>query len=217
MKKITLIVSLIATCAGISTFGQGYFQFATGKSQVWDCFTGPAPTRSATIDVAFLWGAQGAIPQVESFANGVPTNSMTSSWSQAAAWTAILNDPNFQLAVNSGSGNTLASVLCISSGAISYNSGGAFAGPLATTPGGVYSLFMIGWDAHYATPALAAANFAAVGWSQTFDYTATSQTSIPNSFVGRTPSFGVVMAPEPATLALAGLGGLLLLLLRRRK
>ena len=217
MKKITLIISLVTACAGFSAFGQGYFQFTTAKSQVWDGFsTGVAHTAN-DINVAFLWGTQGSVPQVEALENGVSTTA-TVTWALPAAWTAILNDPNFQLAVNSGSGNSLASVLCTTAGAVSYNSGGAFAGPLGTTPGGVYTLFMIGWSSGYATPTLAAAAAAPVGWSRAFDYTATAQTSVPNNMIGLTPNFGVAGAiPEPATMALAGLGGLSLLLLRRRK
>ena len=220
MKRITLIISLVATCAGFSTFGQGYFQFTAAKSQVWDGFSTGVPHIANDVNVAFLWGAQGAVPQVTSILSGVPTTATpaTSSWLLSAAWTAILTDPNFQLAVNSGSGNSLASVLCTTLGAINYNGGYAFAGPLTTVPTGVYTLFMIGWDSAYATPALAQASNAALGWSQAFNYTATALTATPNNMVGVTPDFGVAgVVPEPATVTLAGLGGLSLLFFRRRK
>ncbi len=219
MKRLSAIITFVSICTAFSSFGQGYFQFQTGKSQVWDGFSSFASQLSSTVDVAFLWGAQGAVPQVAAIANGVPSTATTINvtWTASAAWTAILNDPNFTFAVNSGAGNSLASALCTTAGGINYNGGIAFAGPLATSPGSTYTLFMIGWDATYATPALAQASNAAVGWSQTFNYTATAFTASPNSMTGLTPAFGVVGIPEPATLALAGLGGVAFLLLRRRK
>lgn len=219
MKKLVLISTVIASLAGFSAFGQGYFQFTTGKSQAWDGFsTGVAHT--AAVNVAFLWAAQGSVPTVEGILNGVPTTATTgnSTWSAAAAWTAILNDPLFQLAVNSGTGNSLAVALTTTAGAVSYNSGGAFAGPTATAAGSIYTLYMIGWSSAYATPSLASAAGAAVGWSQAFDYTATALTSVPNNMIGRTPNFGIGgIVPEPTTMALAGLGSLMLLAIRRRK
>ena len=211
MKRISVITSLVVSVAGFSAFGQGYFEFSTGKSQAWD----ETAHTSSTIDVAFLWGAQGAVPEVETLANGVPTTG--TFLNPAVAWTAILYDPNFQLAVNSGAGNSLASVLCTSAGGISYNGGNAFAGPLATSPGVTYTLFMISWNSAYATPALAAAANTFLGWSQAFDYTATALTASPNNMVGITPPFGMVVMPEPATMALAGLGGVSWWLFRRRK
>ena len=218
MKKIIVIISLFSTLSGISTFGQGYFQFVAGKSQVWDGFSlVTTAQRASTVNVAFLWGPNGNVPLVDAILPGVPTNAtvLNSTWSTAAAWNDILNDPNFTLAVDNNTSAT-AITRTFSSGAIYYNSGNVFT-VSGTTPSTTYSLFMIGWDGNYSTPQLAAAADAAVGWSQAFQYTATSQTTVPNSMVGVTPPFGVVGAPEPTTLALAGLGILSLLAFRRRK
>ena len=220
MKKIVFVVSLVASFVGFSSFGQGYFQFTTGKSQVWDGFSTGVAHVDSNINVAFLWGLSGAAPQVESILNGVPTTATaaTSTYTPQAAWTAILNDPNFTLAVNDST-SALAVTRTSSNGAITYNGGSAF--PVTGTTIGTYTLFMIGWDGSYATPAQAAANAAAVGWSQAFQYTSFVATASPNSMSGVTPEFGVVgmvdTIPEPASMTLAGLGGLSLLLLRRRK
>ena len=213
MKKIITIGTVITTLAGLPAFGQGYFQFMAGKSQVWDCLDW-TPSFSTEINTAFLWAPDGSIPAVSSIMLSSPTNGL-SMFSISTVWTAILTDPNFVLGVNNDNGQT-AIGRTFFNGAIGYNSGYAF--PVAgTSPGDSYTVFMIGWDGAYATPELAQAATAGVGWSAAFSYTATAQTSIPNSFVGRTPGFGVWGVPEPSTLALAGLGGFALWLFRRRK
>jgi hypothetical protein len=71
MKKIILIASLTASLTGLSAFGQGYFQFVTGKSQVWDCFTG-SPQLATTVNVAFLWAANGSVPVVDGLYGASP-------------------------------------------------------------------------------------------------------------------------------------------------
>ena len=218
MKKLVLLSTIMASLAGISAFGQGYFQFTTAKSAVYDGFNGGAAAVSTAVDVAFLWAASGDVPTVEGILNGVPiaTTTASSTYTTTAAWAAILNDPNFQIGVNSGTG-LQAITASPANGALSYNGGGAFAGPLATVPGVAYSLFMIGWDGTYATPALAAAANASVGWSPVFAYTCATSTGIPSNF-SAAAKFGVAgIIPEPTTIALAGLGGLALLGFRRRK
>jgi hypothetical protein len=224
MKKLVLISTLMATFAGLSAFGQGYFQFATGKSQVYDGFSTGVAHTATTVDVAFLWAVAGDTPLISSIMSAVPTTmlSSNSTYTAAAAWNDILHDANFTLAVNSASGNSLASVASAANGFVNYNGGTAFAGPSSTSPGVAYALFMIAWDGTYATPTLAAAANggagASVGWSAVFAYTPSTVTGIPAGMIGVTPAFGVAgVIPEPATLALVGLGGLSLLLFRRRK
>jgi hypothetical protein len=212
MKKIILIATLIASLTGLSAFGQGYFQFVTGKSQVWDCFTSGSPQLATTVNVAFLWAANGSVPVVASLYGSTPTSGLPPLYAISAAWSDILTDPNYTFAANSGNGQ-VAVTQSTSSGALNY-------GPLAVTGtmvGTTYSLFMVGWDANYATPVLASAANAAVGWSASFSYTAYAATATSSSMSGLTPAFGVWGVPEPSTLALAGLGSLSLLLVRRRK
>ena len=217
MKKLVLISTLIASFAGVSAFGQGYFQFTGGKSQVYDGFSTGVSHTATTVDVAFLWAASGDVPEVSSIMSAVPTTATTgnSTYLTSAAWSAILTDPNFTLAVNNAS-STLASVASLATGAVSYNTGTAFA-VSGTSPSTTYSLFMIGWNGLYATPALAAANGSAVGWSSVFSYTAATVTGIPQNMSGLAPNFGVAGVPEPTTIALCGLGALSLLAFRRRK
>jgi hypothetical protein len=221
MKKLILIIALTTFLAGLSALGQGYFQFVTGKSQVWDGFSGGVATLSTRVNTAFLWAANGATPSVAAFASSVPSSTTvaTSFFMASAAWTAILTDPNFTLAINSANGQ-IAVQQTTANGAINYNGGAAF-GVQGTSVGTTYSVFFIGWNYAYATPQLAAAAASTdgyVGWSSPFSYTATAFTATANSMSGVTPAFGVTgPIPEPSTLALTGLAGLSLMLLRRRK
>jgi len=219
MKKLVLISALVATFGG-ATFGQGYFNFQGTKSAVWDGFTTPTTSqRDSNVNVAFLWAASGSVPGVTN-ATGmtyVPntTTVANSTYSAAAAWTAILTDPNFTLAVNSAN-SAVAVAQTLSSGAFQYGAGQF--GVTGTAVGGTYAVYEIGWSAAYATPALAAASANPyVGWSGVFTYTAQASTSTPVNMAAPA-QWGVAgTVPEPTTLALAGLGGLGLLLFRRRK
>jgi hypothetical protein len=106
----------------------------------------------------------------------------------------------------------------ISKGVVQVNSAAA-AGP--------YDLIVIAWNSSSGDSTLEEAlgevgGFTAaadIGWSSAFDYTAsTSSSSSPSQFSSQGLSpFGVAATPEPTTLALAGLGGLSMLFLRRRK
>jgi len=220
MKKLVLISTLVASLAGMSAFGQGWFQFQTGKSQVWDGYSTGTAHLGATVNVSFLWAANGDTPSISAIAASIPNTANIASapgnsYTTAAAWADILSDPNFTLAVNTAN-SQVAVALSAANGGVAYNGGGAF-GVQNTSPG-AYSVYMIGWNSAYATPALAAAAGTYVGWSAPFSYTATANTIIPGNFSGVTPQFGVAgLIPEPSTIALAGLGSLGMLLFRRRK
>ena len=216
MKKLVIIGTLIATFSG-AAFGQGYFLFTGTKSTVYDGFTGSSAGLTSNVNVAFLWAASG-VPQVDSILAAVPTTATTlnQTWTAAAAWTAILTDPNFTLALNANSGNAVVVQQTTSQGAWSYN-GGAVFGINGTTAGTAVQVFEIGWSSAYATPALASAASAAVGWSGAWAYTPTLFTASPNTMTAPAHWGTGGLVPEPSTLALAGLGGLGLLLFRRRK
>lgn len=226
MKKIIAISLLMGWLAATSAFGQGYFSFYTGKSQeVWDGFTSPGVNVSilaATVNTAFLWAPANTVPTVDNPLTSTPTNRSSLLYdglSVSQSWAAILNG-QFTPAVNNTTG-ALASALCSLNGTIAYLNGAAF--PVTgTTPNTSYTVYMIGWDANYATPALAAAAYgglgAAVGWSNPFQYTSVNSIGTPNSMVGQAAPFGTFgPVPEPGTFALATLGGLSLLAFRHRK
>jgi hypothetical protein len=89
------------------------------------------------------------------------------------------------------------------------------------TPGASYTFQILGWQgASYTTYAQAAAAGAPVGFSTQF-LSATSANASPPptavSLAGLYAGFALVPIPEPATMALAGLGAAALLIFRRRK
>lgn len=224
MKKYLLTAALLV--ASVSAFGQGYFLMVASKGATTDGFTTPGTVSlsSGTVNVGFLWGSTGT-PAIITLAGstgnngGSPTN--TPSYSPPpGAWNAILNDPNYTLAVN---GNTAALVVTpsntssLAKGGYAYNSSATF--PVTgTASGNSYTLVAIAWDKNFATPAAAAAANAAVGWSNPFTYAAVNNIGTPANFTASgVGQFGVYPVPEPATLALAGLGAASLLLFRRKK
>jgi len=221
-------MTMVLGIAG-SSFGQGYAIFGTsGKSWVWDNFSTAGTsqvggTASANIDIAFLIGSTANTPLLGTVGN--PSGNTTSfNMSQGTTiWNDILNDPNFSLAQNLGTSSlaiTPVNTSALVRGGWSYLGGASF--QVANHAGGTYSIVAIAWDAAYSTPQLAAAADAAVGWSSVFSYALQPDTSTaPGTFngAGMTP-FGVTSiatVPEPTALALAGLGGLSLLLGRRKK
>jgi hypothetical protein len=145
---------------------------------------------------------------------------LPNSLSGTTAWADILGDSNFILATNL----TTASVISATSsslGTISYLSGGTIVVTNTASGGGTASIIAIGWNSAYATPQLAQANNSPVGWSAVFTYAykagpVPGPAGTPGNMNGLF-QFGVAPVPEPATMALAGLGGLSLLLFRRRK
>jgi len=170
---------------------------------------------STNVNVAFLWAANGSVPTVSTLMTSTPPGYADTLGLSAMAWEDILADPNFTLAVNNANSG-VAVAQSAANGSLNYNGGAAF-GVSGTSPGVTYSLFMIGWSTAYATPAIAAATDSFVGWSAPFSYRCYQLTEAPTSFAGLTGQFGVGGLPEPSTLVLASLGGLTLLLLRRRK
>jgi hypothetical protein len=223
MKKIIAISLVAVSLASTSAFGQGFFQFVTGKSQAYDGFTTPnVSSPSANVTVTFLWAASGttaSLPMTSTPITG--TNGIAESYTVQSAWTAILGS-GFTAAVNAA--NSLPAVqTTLGNGFVSYNSGASFgvSGTTSPTGGTQYALFLVGWGGGYTSLAAAAAANAPVGWSSVFTYTAgQNNASSVASFAGSSPNFGVFApgaVPEPATMALFALGGASVLLFRRRK
>jgi len=214
MKKLIAIVAVAVT--GFASFGQGFFSFTGSTRGIWDAFANPAsPKLAATMNVGFLFGTGSAL--ISGIAASTPTNSVSGLPSSTAqAWTAITTDPNYTVAFNSGTG-TEAVAANVGNGSWSYNGAGTF-GVTGSAAGSVYNVIVFGWSSAYATAALAAAAGSPVGWSSPFSYTPVSSIGTASTMpaAGLLPFAVTTPVPEPATIALAGLGGLSLLALRRR-
>ena len=226
MKKQLMLTVLALGVSAVTTFAQGYVIFATsGKNWTYDNFTTPGVSvvSSGTADVAFLIGT--GTPLIEQFYgnnNGNPTGTLTFG-AFGNPWSDILNDPNFHLATNFTTSVRVAvlnNTTSLAKGGISYNGGSSF--QALNNPGATWQVYAIAWNAAGPAgndPYLAAQDSEAVGWSDVFNYSSpTSTSTAPQNFnVSGMTAFGITPVPEPVTFALVGLGGLSLLLFRRRK
>lgn len=223
------------------------FSTASIIKEVWDESTTPGVgtigDTSGLFDVTVLWAATGTADQLPALGtefgsqnpsavgNQVATNQVASTASGLSAIASMLAS-GWSIATNtaSGSGSAatgLAETTTSTSGKITaFNSGDAFdlLGGTGASDSSI-ELIVIAWNAS-ATLGSGTSTFASVadiGWSNPFSDTVGSSagdgnaTSTFNSL--NYNSFGVAPAavPEPTTLALAGLGGLSMLFLRRRK
>src|SRR5438128_588185 len=105
MKKILIVATLAASLSGLTASAQGYFNFSGNTRGVWDQFStsanATAPKLAATFDVGFLYGS--GAPLIAGILASTPTNT-AATFNNAAAWNAILNDPNFHLAIDNNTG-----------------------------------------------------------------------------------------------------------------
>ena len=235
MKKLLFTIGM--ACVGLSAFAQGevIFNAVGGGGYVWNSNSARAGTGgSSNYNTALVFTtSSSAVPLVASVMTSTPTNTAgttLSGFQDHNAWNDILNDPNFQLAYDNTHGQFVIGTT-FSAGNIAYIGGNPFTLNNTAAGGGTIYVYVIAWDANYATPALAAAaadGFSpgvALGWSPVFQYNylpgpVPGPAGTPQEFSQEVTgwNFGVVgVVPEPSTLALAAFGGAALLLFRRRQ
>jgi len=218
-KKLMATLAAVLATAGMTAFGQGYIEFSTSGGFVYDDFTTPGTDVKApgNVTVTFLWAANNA---TSALGAGIATTGTTSGAGGAASietmlssgWTVANNNTTGVEADNTvhASGPTL--------GGIGY---GTFQVTGTSSAGINYEVVVVGWaSTEGATLAAALASGGALGWSSAFSYASGSSSTSPLSqfsAAGNGTPFGVAPTPEPTSLALAGLGGLSMLFLRRRK
>jgi hypothetical protein len=219
MKKLILTITL-GTAMSCSLFAQGNFIFGTGGNRVDDDWTTPGTGVGNSLDDVALFieltgtGATPAVVTAGGGAVGTSAAQLPNGLSEAQAWTDILGDSTFTLATNNGTGLAVLGTTT-GAGGVLYDSGATFTVTGTLASGFTATVYIVGYDA--------ADTFGTgpVGWSSAFTYTYAAgpvpgPSSTPGNMNAVTP-FGVaVSAPEPGTMALAGLGGISMLLFRRR-
>jgi len=216
MKKQLITVAFAAMVSG-SAFAQGYIAFSATGSPVYQTFiNGTAAKSSGNVDVAFLIGTGTSLISSIGASSPFANNSTVSS----AVWSDLLSDPNYSLAINSSTSGLIQ--YTTSTGLGAGNIAGSELGVTGLTGGNAYNIIVFGWNSAYSTPQAAQTAGAAVGWYTLTGYqTGTAGNSTVNTLTQQGLStFGidnVVATPEPASMVLAGLGGLSLLAFRRKK
>lgn len=232
MKKLVLIAAVLAITS-LGAFAQGNVSIGGGPAGVWNNTTNYGAGASVAssrwnnsgFDVSLLFSTSGS-SALHTLASSTATNG-TTSYTIAGAWSALSTDLSGSWFYVNGS-NSTPSVVAVGglTGSFSYNASTSWSANNVSSSQ-TYSAYEIAWYSGvggiWNTPALAAANGAWVGWSQVFSYSPTSGATQPTQItpLGLAGYFGVggsaAPVPEPASIALAGLGGLSLLMFRRKK
>lgn len=196
MKKIILSTAITIGLT-MASFGQS-FLFEDNSGAAYDTTIGGVANTTQDLNLQVLFGTS---------ATSVNTSIMTLLLSSADTSTS-----------SSALGQTLSAAGDITAfgGAIYDNSGAGILWPAADAGATLY-LQVLAWTGNYSSYADAAAAKVAVGQSSVFTITAgATPTAFPNDISG-VGVIDLVPVPEPTTMALAGLGGLALLLFRRKK
>jgi hypothetical protein len=237
MKKQIAILATIIAASGFTAFGQDWISVGDSKGgTIQDDFTTQGTATAAysgDVTVEILWAKTGV-------ADTFGGTSKTQSVSQVSADISSLLAGGWQWADNDspGTGNQVATTATGAS-AIAKGAGGvaAYASPFEISTTAQYaggndsglSIQMIFVALNGANTAYTSAT--ALGISDPFLNEVGSAASDPNAdflqasdtdevtsgTTGPAQFFAVGPVPEPTTLALAGLGGLSMLFLRRRK
>ena len=234
MKK-TLSIAAALVIASASAFAQGNVALSGTLHGIWNNTANGAFQGwqiAGAFDTTLLFAPASTVSALSGFvngANGSGTNSVANNttgalnYSVATAWTDVESDMGatwFQ--VNGAASAATVLATGTASGTFSYNSGTAWSAG-NTTGGTTYSVYELSWytgpSAAWTTLALAEANNAYIGWSKVVQYVPTTGAVAPTTLnAANLGYYGVGgLVPEPSTMALAGLGGLSLLLFRRRK
>jgi len=244
MKKQIALLATIIAASGFSAFGQDWVNLGTANANwVYDEFTTPGVGVYAgnnDVNVTILWAATGTSDQLPSVgtafglkngaaSNQVATNGVTSVGSAnpvatittmlASGWSIATNMSSGAGSAATGLVSTPTELVGTKSGAITPYDGGNDFELLGGT--GVSSssieMILLAWNGSASSYTTASA----LGWSNPFTDQVGSSSSDPAGGTQQSGlllnQFGVANVPEPTTLALAGLGGLSMLFLRRRK
>jgi hypothetical protein len=231
MKKLIAILATAIAAGGFSASAQDWTLLQTsGNGLVWDNYATPGTGKVAgagDVNVEALWSVSGAdLLGSASGTNGAVSASaaeseITSMLSGGGGWTLAQNFSSGAGAAALGTVETASGGVTGGKGGsiVAYNGGNPFEISSSSTgaSGSTIEMILIGFNGSASSWQTATA----LGWSGMINEQIGTTAGDPNATeqetsAGLTP-FGVNPVPEPATLALAGLGGLSMLFLRRRK
>jgi hypothetical protein len=232
MKKQIAILATIIAASGFTAFGQDWITVADsqGNGVVWDSFTSPGVNEVAgagVADVEVLWALQGT---ADPLGNSSPTNGTSSAAALATISSMLSGGWTIAQNYDSGSGSAALGTVFTDTGGttggkggsvVAYNGGDPFEideSSTGATGSDIELLYLV-----YNSSASSWSTASALGWSSMYEETIGLTAGDVNATEPQTfgesngNSIGVNPVPEPTTLALAGLGGLSMLFLRRRK
>jgi hypothetical protein len=229
MKKQIAILAAIIAATGFTAFGQDWITVEdSGNGLVWDQFTTPGTSHEAPagdVSVEVLWALTGT---ADPLGAGVATSGASPTGGAEATISSMLSG-GWTLMQNyaSGAGSAALGTVETTTGGtptkggsiVAYNTGGnpfEFDTAAAVASGSDIELIFLAFNGGAADYSSASA----LGYSGLVNVSVGTTVGDPNATSPETASpFGVTVTsvPEPATLALAGLGGLSMLFLRRRK
>jgi len=235
MKKLIAILATAIAAVGFSACAQDWITFETGGTEIWDNASGTPNFDAAgagNIDAVLLWAPTGtadlltsvgtefgqragaALDQVGTNATSVasanPEQALASMLSSGWSIAKDVNNAGSNAVANSGTGTLKGQVI--------YNGGTPFevSGVTGTSGSDVEEIILA-----YNGSAGSWTTATALGWSNPFQNSVGTSAGDPNATSTQANTianqFAIAPVPEPATLALAGLGGLSMLFLRRRK
>jgi hypothetical protein len=228
MKKLIAILATAMAAGGASAFAQDWVTVGEGgNGLVWDQFTTPGTSHEAPagdVTVQVLWALTGT---ADPLGAGLATSGVSSTAAESTIANMLSGSWSLMQNLNSGVGSAgLGTVSTTTGGSVSkggsivaFNTDNPFeftsSSPVAS--GGNIEVIFLAFN----SAASSYSSAADLGYSGMVDVSVGTTVGDPNATSPETATaFGVAPVtpvPEPATLALAGLGGLSMLFLRRRK